>query len=482
LRAKILAWKTCAKLILKKEINLAKSKLDIANVLSKAQDGLRGTDIESLKVVVVELVAAVIALSNRLGVNSSNSSKPPSADPNRKRPMKAKGRRRKAGGQKGHVGSFLNQVPNPTTTKDILIDRDTLPKGRYHRVGFETRQVFDVEVTVHVTEFRGEILENAKGEQFVANFPKGVTEPAQYGNSVKATSVYMSQFQLVPLARVQDHFRDQIGLPLSKGSVSNWNALAFEKLESFEIWARRELIKSICCHADETGINVNGKRLWLHSVSSEKVTLFHADEKRGAEAMERMGVIPFFKGILVHDHWKAYFAYACAHALCNAHHLRELEAAIEFDGQKWAKKMQDFLVELNKVVDKSGGSLSKKRAAKFYKRYRRILAAADRECPLNKKSRAQTKSRNLLERLRDFEVETLRFVEDINTPFTNNLGENDLRMTKVQQKISGCFRSMDGARIFCRIRSYLSTCRKNGVGPTEALTHLFDGKLPAFIT
>jgi transposase len=469
-------------LISTKEINLTKSKLNIANVLCKAQDGLSGTDIESLKAIIAELVAAVIVLSNQLGVNSSNSSKPPSADPNRKRPRKVNGRRRKAGGQKGHVGAFLNQVPNPTTTEDILIDRDTLPKARYHRVGFETRQVFDVEVTVHVKEYRGEILANAKGEQFVADFPKGVTESAQYGNSVKATSVYMSQFQLVPLARVQDHFHDQIGLPLSKGSVSNWNVLAYEKLESFEAWARRELISSICCHADETGINVNGKRIWLHSVSSEKVTLFHSDEKRGQEAMDRMGVIPFFKGILVHDHWKAYFAYACAHALCNAHHLRELEAAIEFDGQKWAKKMQDFLVELNKIVEKSGGSLSKKRAAKFYKRYKQILAAGDRECPLNKKSRAQTKSRNLLERLRDFQVETLRFVEDINTPFTNNRGENDLRMTKVQQKISGCFRSMEGAMTFCRIRSYLSTCRKNGIGPTEALTFLFDGKLPAFIT
>ncbi len=138
-----------------KEINLTKSKLNIANVLSKAQDGLSGTDVASLKAVVVELVAAVIALSNQLSVNSSNSSKPPSADPNRKRPMKASGRRRKPGGQKGHVGAFLNQVPNPTTTEDILIDRDTLPKGRYHHVGFETRQVFDVEVTVLVKEYRG---------------------------------------------------------------------------------------------------------------------------------------------------------------------------------------------------------------------------------------------------------------------------------------------------------------------------------------
>ena len=461
---------------------MTKTKFSVANVLSKAQAGLGGEDVKSLKGVIVELVEVVVLLSNRLGVNSSNSSKPPSQDPNRNRVTKSKGRKRKPGGQKGHAGSCLHQVPNPTSVEEILVDRTTLPKGRYSQVGFETRQVFDVEVTVHVKEYRGEILENAKGEQFVAAFPKGVTEPVQYGNTVKATSVYMSQFQLVPLARVQDHFHDQIGLPLSKGSVSNWNVTAFEKLEAFETWARRELINSICCNADETGINVGGRRLWLHSVSSEKVTLFHADEKRGQEAMDRMDVIRHFKGILVHDHWKPYFVYECEHALCNAHHLRELEAAVEFDKQKWAKKMQDLLIEMKVAVEKSGGSMSKRRADRYRKRFRRLLALADKECPLDKKSRAQSKSRNLLERLRDFEIETLRFLENPDVPFTNNRGENDLRMTKVQQKISGCFRSMDGARIFCRIRSYLSTCRKNGVGPTEALTLLFEGKLPTFIT
>lgn len=459
------------------------TKTRISKAIEKARKSFSDESVSpETKDALFDILEVVEFLSGRLLINSTNSSKPPSQDPNRKRVSKVRSTVRKPGGQKGHAGSCLNQVPNPTSVEELLIDRSTLPEGRYHRVGFEARQVFDVEITVHVKEYRGEILANKNGEQFVAAFPDGVTESAQYGNTAKATSVYMSQFQLIPLARVQDHFRDQIGLPLSKGSVSNWNFLAYQKLSSFEDWARRELIKSACCNADETGINVGGKRRWLHSVSNEKVTLFHPDENRGQEAMDRMGVIPHFNGVLVHDHWKPYFRYNCEHALCNAHHIRELEAVIEFDKQQWAKVMQDFLIEMKVAVEVAGGALSEKSATAFRKRYRKILKNADRECPIDKKSRAQSKSRNLLERLRNFEDETLRFLDDPNVPFTNNRGENDLRMTKVQQKISGCFRSMDGAKIFCRIRSYLSTCRKNEVGPTEALKLLFEGRLPAFIS
>lgn len=432
---------------------------------------------------VSDLFEVVAFLTNRLGLNSNNSSKPPSQDPNREKPVKtARGRkRRKPSGQKGHKGNCLKPVEKPTESEEILIDRRTLPHGQYRRVGFETRQVFDIEISFSVKEYRGEILENEKGEQYVAEFPEGVTEPAQYGNTVKAHSVYMSQFQLVPLARVEDHFRDQLGLLLSKGSISNWNALAYQKLESFEEWARRSLIGSLCNHVDETGINVGGKRLWLHSVSNEKVTLFHPDERRGQEAMDRMGVLPYFRGVLIHDHWKPYFGYDCIHALCNAHHLRELEASVEFDGQKWAKQMQKLLCEMRDAAEAGGGVVSNNRSTRFKIAYRKLLKLAEKECPRDLSRRAQTKSRNLLERLRDFEVETLRFLDDAKVPFTNNRGENDIRMTKVQQKISGCFRSMDGVRVFCRVRSYLSTCRKNGVGPSEALKLLFDGKSPSFM-
>lgn len=435
------------------------------------------------------LILIITLLVNRLGINSSNSSKPPSQDPNRpKKKRKDKGSKRKPGGQNGHPGSTLEKIDNPDEIEEIFIDKRSIPSGKYKHIGFETRQVFNIKISKYVTEYRAEILENEKGDQFVANFPKYITKAAQYGNEVKAESVYMSQFQLIPQDRVCSYFNDQVGLPLSKGSVFNFNKDAFKRLESFEEWAKHQLLFSPFNHADETGINLKGKKIWLHNLSNNYVTLYHADEKRGSEAMDRMGILPHYRGTLCHDHWFPYYLYKCTHALCNAHHLRELERAWEQDGQNWAKLMRNLLNKINDEVKESKNSiLSKLKIASFQKRYRSILTKGKSECPLDEKiegkrgRQKKSKSRNLLERLIDFEDDTLRFMKNKIVSFTNNQGENDLRMTKVQQKISGCFRSMEGARIFCRVRSYLVTCQKNGVSPTDALRLLFQGELPSFI-
>ena len=288
--------------------------------------------------------------------------------------------------------------------------------------------------------------------------------------------------------RVQDFFSDQMKLPISKGSVINFNRDAFNRLEYFEGWAKKQLLISTLNHADETGINVNAKRLWIHNLSNNKITLYHADEKRGKENMDRMGILQNYKGIVCHDHWFSYYRYGFTHALCNAHHLREPRRAWEQDGQIWAQSMHTLLEKMNEAVKKSkNGKLSGKEIAVYQKRYRGILSAGKKECPSVGKERGkrgrqkQSKARNLLNRLEEFEEDTLRFMKEAIVPFTNNQGENDLRMTKVQQKISGCFRSMDGAKIFCCVRSYLMTCRKNDVGPIEALRLLFQGKLPDFV-
>lgn len=205
--------------------------------------------------------------------------------------------------------------------------------------------------------------------------------------------------------------------------------------------------------------------------------------------MEEMGVLPHFKGILCHDHWKPYFKLDCQHSLCNAHHLRELERAREQDKQEWARDMGDLLLQINQATDDAGRRLEPAESREYRQKYRDLLDKAQKECPppdeskkANKRGRTKrSKTRNLLERLMDFETETLRFMDDEQVPFTNNRGENDIRMTKVQQKISGCFRSMEGAKIFCRIRSYLSTCKKHGMRATEALRLLFEGRLPDFM-
>jgi transposase len=217
-------------------------------------------------------------------------------------------------------------------------------------------------------------------------------------------------------------------------------------------------------------------------------TLLFPHNKRGSEAIDEFGILPEFGGILCHDHWKPYYKYACLHALCNAHHLRELEFAFGQDNQQWARRMQNLLEEINRKTQDSGGKLSKHLQKKFRTEYRDVLKDADEECPPPDETRKKgqrgrikkSKSRNLLERLRDYEDDVLRFMTSEIVPFTNNQGENDIRMTKVQQKVSGCFRSMEGAKFFCRIRSYLITCRKHGITPTTALDLLFQGKLPDF--
>ena len=261
-------------------------------------------------------------------------------------------------------------------------------------------------------------------------------------------------------------------------------------LEQFEQKLIVKMLNSKVLHADETGINIGGKTRWLHCVSSPLLTLYYAHEKRGVEAMASMSLLILFSGILVHDHWKPYFKLVCQHALCHAHHLRELAFAHEQEGQAWAKLMIDLLESILKDVYSQGGALSEDQAAHYREQYRAILAQAEIECPPpperqqtdRKKGRLKrSKSRNLLERLSNYEKETLRFMTDVDVPFTNNQGENDIRMTKLQQKISGCFRSKEGADIFCRVRSYLSTCRKNNVSATDALTMLFEGRLPDFI-
>jgi len=371
----------------------------------------------------------------------------------------------------------------------IKVDRRKLPRGEYKEVGYESRQVFDSEISRIVTEYRAEILEDAKGNEFVASFPKGVTKAVQYGADLKAHAVYMSQYQLIPYKRIQDYFREQIEVPVSEGSIYNFNQEAFDLLESFEEKAKEKLSESELLQVDETSVNINGDRYWMHSTSSESWTYYFPHERRGTDVTDTIGIVSKFTGILCHDHWKPYYNYEGVHALCNAHHLRELTRAWEQDEQQWAKHMKTLLEEINRAVNDSSGVLKSDDSEKYRDKYRSILKNADTECPppdetqrKGKRGRVKrSKARNLLERLRDYEDDVLRFRDNKIVPFTNNLSENDIRMTKVQQKISGCYRSIEGAKIFCRIRSYLSTCRKQGVTSSQAFDLLIQGKLPDFV-
>ena len=467
------------------------SGIDIESSVEKIKQQIEAdkTLSASMRTTLDLLLLIVSLLCQRLGLNSSNSSKPPSSDPNREKSSKNNSSNN-SGGQKGHKGSTLPLDDNPDVTHELLVDKTLLPKGHYKEAGYETRQIVDIEFKRVVTEYQAQILENEFGKRFVAAFPEGVNSRIQYGNGLKAHAVYLSQYQLLPYDRIREYFTDQLDIPLSSGSLYNFINSAYDKLENLNVLEiiKANLKKEKVLHTDETGININGKRQWLHNASSLKWTYLAAHEKRGHDAMDYIGILPHFNGVMCHDHWKPYYRYDCLHSLCNAHHLRELTRSNEQDGQVWAETIRLFLISLNQSVLDEGGVISKEKQASYISHYQSILKEGEKESPppipeKGKRGRPKkTKSRNLLERLQNYEDDVLRFMVDKEVPFTNNQGENDLRMAKVQQKISGCFRSEYGAEMFFGLRSYLSSCKKQGVSGSTALSLLLNGMLPNIFT
>lgn len=473
------------------EPDMTLNSIDIPKQLARMKQMLEEdkSPSDSFRIMVEIMVLIIELLLNQRTLNSKNSSKPPSTDGvtgNHKK--KSSGR--KPGGQPGRQGSTLKKSDEPDDIKTLNVNRQTLPKGTtYWQVGTENRQVVDIVFQRHITEYQAEVLQDEQGNRYVAPFPDGVTQPVQYGNEIKAHVVYLSQYQLLPYQRIQDYFVSQLDIPLSQGSIANFIQQAASRLETtgYLQTARQVLSDAERLHADETGVNIAGERQWLHCASNDKWTYFTVHKKRGFDAMEAADILPSFNGILCHDHWKTYFRFNCLHALCNAHHLRELIRAYEQDEQQWAGRMHALLNIINRATHRAGGVLSGADQQKYLKYYRRVLQAGEKACPpplpllKNKPGRLKrSKARNLLERLRDYQNEVLRFMGDSRVPFTNNQGERDIRMTKVHQKISGCFRSKEGAESFCAIRGYLSTCSKQNVSASDALRLLFKNELPEF--
>lgn len=423
--------------------------------------------------------------------HSQNSHLPPSQDPNRDKPPKTRGKK-KPGGQVGRVNQALEPFEAPDEIIPVPLDQTTLPEGHhYQREGVVKRQIIELHVKRHVIEYQLEVWKDERGKCYTAPSPVGDAW-VRYGASVKAHAVYMNSYQLIPYGRVEDYFCDQANIPVSCGSLVNFSREAYERLADFEQIAAQALRQAALLHADETSINLGGRKIWLHSVSNDQWALFTPHAIRGTEGMIAMDILPHFRGVLVHDHWQSYFTFTkCQHALCHAHHLRELQAVIERHPEhQWASSMHALLLEMNGAVHAAGGALSQEQADAYRERYRKVLALGDGESPPPpapppdaKKKRGRVKKtteRNLIERLRAFEQESLLFLTVPYVPFTNNPAENDIRMTKVQQKISGCFRSLDGAKTFCRIRSFLLSAQKQGYSPAQALHQLFQGTSPAF--
>ena len=434
--------------------------------------------IASLKREIEALRAENAELRRRLGLDSSNSSKPPSSDGLKKKPRILGSLRtrsgKSSGGQKGPRGDTLRQVADP----DRVVERAAtlcryccagLDAGSV--VGAERRQVFDLpERMIEVTEHRAAIhcCPNCRGETRAA-FPEGVVSPTQYGERIKAAAIYLNVQQLIPEDRAALALSDLFGAPLiCPASLVAWvGRKARELSQVYEAIGQRVAQAAVRC-LDETGYRVAGKLHWLHTTSSRAFTFYRAGEKRGDIPADLQG------GVVVHDHFLAYRGMnAVDHAFCNAHILRELQALIEFDSEPWAELMRATLLDANAAVDaarQAGASaLPPETITAFVERYWaavRLGLAFHRKLPkleTKSPSRGRAKQRpghNLLERLKTFKTETPRFMTDFDVPFTNNLAEQDLRMMKVKMKISGCFRTLEGAQNFARLRSVVPTARK----------------------
>ena len=444
--------------------------------------------IASLRRRIAALEAEVADLRRQLGQDSSNSSKPPSSDGLKKKPRipgSLRGRSGKvSGGQAGHEGGTLLQVADP----DRTVRHEACACGHCGSsldprwaTGIEKRQVFDLaERPLVVTEHQASIYrcENCRGVTKAA-FPDGVVSAAQYGERVKAAAVYLNIQQLIPEDRTAQALSDLFGAPLiCPASIVAWVGKKAQELQQVYEFIGERVAEAKVRHLDETGFRIAGKLQWLHTTSSLAFTFYRVDEKRGAIPENLQA------GVVVHDHFLPYRRLdAVDHAFCNAHILRELKSLIEFDHELWAELMRDMLLAANLAVDKArqagARALAPDQLEALVERYWaavRLGLAFHRDLPklaAKANPRGRVKHRpghNLLQRLKTFQTETLRFLTDFDVPFTNNLAEQDLRMMKVKMKISGSFRTLAGAQIFARLRSVVSTARKHGLNILQILT------------
>jgi transposase len=431
-------------------------------------------------------------LEHRLAKDSHNSHKPPSSDglSRGKKPRSLRGKSgKRSGAQPGHPGQTLRPVeepderqlhaPSACTHCGVLLEA-VEPCAR------ERRQVFDLPpLSLFVTEHEAQTKRCPACQHSTSGvFPAHVTQPVQYGPGVLALSAYLQTYQLLPFARTQELLQDLFGTAPSQGTLARALSVASERLEPVEAQIRDAIHQAPVVHFDETGIRAEAKLVWLHVASTERLSFYAAHPKRGREAHEALGVLPARAGVSVHDAYASYLCEPGSHALCNAHLLRDLIALEETTHQSWTTALIQLLLEMKSEVEQARAlgqaALDPVPRVQLRSRYDVLLSEGRRENPplpqkRRRGRRKQTPAQNLLDRLEKHAEAVLAFLYDFDVPFDNNLAERDLRMAKVQQKISGGFRSAEGAAIFCRIRGYISTLRKQDLHVLSALQSVFLG-------
>jgi transposase len=448
---------------------------------------LEKLDTDSLIELIVEMQRQIQELRDQLAKDSHNSGKPPSSDGLKK--LKTRSLRRKGehpyGGQPGHKGDTLKQVAEPDhieTHPVTACPHCETDLGDIEPHDHERRQIFDVPpVHLEVTEHQAEIKHcPGCGQVVKGEFPEHVTQPTQYGPRVKAQASYLNNYHFIPLARTEELLSDFYGQAPSEAVIIATNRQLVEQTTASLESIQEQIIDAEVANFDESGLRVAGKLHWLHVASTETLTHYHVDRKRGQVGMQSGGILPKFRGNAVHDHWKSYLKFEqCQHSFCNAHHLRELQFITEQYQQSWAEELAHLLRKILAEVDATPApmmSLPSDRLAHYEAQYDQLIAkglAANPPpdvSPLKKRGRPkQSAPKNLLDRLLTHKSGVLAFMYDFRIPFDNNLAERDVRMVKVKQKVSGTFRTQQGADTFCSIRSYISSARKQQHNAIDAM-------------
>jgi transposase len=437
--------------------------------------------------------ARIKQLEGQAAKDSHNSSKPPSSngikEPGRKTQSLRQKSHKKSGGQAGHPGKTLMMVQQPD---EIVRLSPSACSHCHHDLSrvcscrTEQVQVFDLPVMhLQVREYQAEVkaCPNCQHETR-ANLPDGISPSSvQYGPNVKALAVYLSCLQLLPLARTCQLLSALLGTSFSQACVLSACQQSAQAVQPVVEQIKVALQHSRVLHSDETGFRVGGLRWWLHVACTAWFTYYLAHPKRGSEAIEAMEILPQYHGINVHDSLAMYRRYPCLHALCVAHYLRELIYIHEHYQQDWAAQMilllRSIHLQVQQARQQERQQLPEADQQAYRHRYRQLVhlglltnpPPTERTHPRGalKKSEPLT----LLLRMQELEDLILRFMTHFEVPFTNNQAETDLRMMKLRQKISGCFRTTVGSTTFCTLRSYLSTMNKQGVHLLTALASTF---------
>lgn len=443
--------------------------------------------IEQMQAQMAALNQQVKDLQDRLAKDSHNSSLPPSSDRfvRQRRPKSLRSRsEKKSGGQEGHPGSTLRFSEKPDEVIEHRVSLCACCEYDLREVEACVtlrRQVVDIpSPELLVQEHRAEQKQCPRCQHITqASFPPSATAPIQYGPRIGAVAVYLSQQQLLPLQRSCEVLCDLMGVQMSEATLSELIQRTASQLLGVEQQIKAALIEAPVIHQDETGVRVGGKGYWEHVTSTATLTHYQVDASRGQAALNGIGILPHFQGISIHDGWASYFLYDCEHALCLVHVLRELVFLAEEHGAVWAAELKDLLLSMKEATqqarDQGKRWLDPLEVLDWERAFLRVLDEADQvtpraTAPPGGKGRVkQSAARNLLDRLRKHQQAVFCFLEDLRVEFDNNQAERDLRMIKVQQKVSGCFRSLTGAQAFSRIRGYLSTLRKQGLPLLSAL-------------